>query len=65
MSLFPNYGPLPCSFDWVHKPNRTLTFSTNLIVPPIMCLLMVGHGDFFDGGSLIVISLIFDFELMG
>ena len=24
--LFPNYGPLPCTFDWVHKPNRTLYF---------------------------------------
>ena len=31
MSLFPNYGPLPCSFDWVQQPNRTFTFSTNLI----------------------------------
>ena len=47
---------------FLNQPNSGLL---SHIVPPIMCLLMVGHGDFFDGGSLIVISLIFDFELMG
>ena len=49
MSLFPNYGPLPCSFDWVHKPNRTLTFSTNLIRATLSyCATYYVP---FDGGS--------------
>ena len=56
MSLFPNYGPLPCSFDWVHKPNRTLTFSTNLIraYSLILCHLLCAIWWWVMGNTLMV-----------
>ena len=56
MSLFPNYGPLPCSFDWVQQPNRTFTFSTNLIraYSLILCHLLCAFWWWVMGISLMV-----------